>query len=100
MASNELGKYLQTVTDKLAGQLLRICTADDGLPPEAAKEAEHLSYVWDVMHDMDCPEPDDAVMARLYQEMLNRADSMELDEDELDLVVGAGKPEEPPTSEE
>ena len=103
MAQFELEKYLQSVTDNLCGQLLKLCPADNlknPLPPEAEQGAEHLRHVWEAMHEIDCPEPDDSVMERLYQKVLIISESMEMDEDELDRVVGAGKPQEPPISEE
>jgi hypothetical protein len=103
MQSQEMQKYLLAVTDRLSGQRLSICPAESGtvpLPPEAALAAEHLRYVWEVMHELDCPEPSDFVMERLYRKVLTQADSSELDENELDLVVGAGKPQEPPPGEE
>ncbi len=99
MNESELEKYLNSVTDKLCGQLLQVCTPNH-LSPEAEQKAEQLKYVWELMHYIDAPDPDDATMERLYQGVLDQLENGEIDEDELDQVVGAGKPKDPPTSEE
>ena len=92
--NNNLDKYFEFITDTLCGHGLRVASTTGELTPEAETEAAHLKDVWEMMQLLDPPEPDDVTMDRLYRNLLARAITDELDDDDLDLVVGAGKPQE------
>jgi hypothetical protein len=91
---------LQSVTDSLCGYHLHVCsvrqTDDDDCAFEA--EAELLRDVWEMADVVSPPEPDDALMERIYRQVMARSASEEIDDDELDWAVGAAKtPEVDPT---
>ena len=90
----DLADYLQSVTDALCGHPVRVRAARQGLSPAtpaAEMEATHLRKVWEMLDVLSPPEPDDALMDRMFQRARALSESHELDDDELDLVVGAAK---------
>lgn len=91
---------LQSVTDSLCGYNLHVCSVRPAGQDDAAFEAEAdvLRSVWEVVDVVSPPEPDDARMERIYHQIMARAASEELDDDDLDWAVGAAKaPEVDPT---
>ena len=90
----DLSDYLQSVTDALCGHPVRVPTARQGLSPAtpaAEKEAALLRRVWEMLDTLSPADPDDALMDRLFKRVKTLSESLELDDDELDLVVGAAK---------
>ena len=92
---------LQSVTDSLCGYHLHVCTArqtDDDDDSAFEAEAGLLRNVWELADVVSPPEPDDALMARIYRQVMARSASEEIDDDDLDWAVGAAKtPEVDPT---
>jgi hypothetical protein len=85
--------YLQSVTDSLCGHKLQLC-AVERKSQEAVTEAEQLRRVWEMLDVLNPPEPDDVLMERIYCNVLAAAATEGIDDDELDRVVGAGRPPE------
>jgi hypothetical protein len=86
--------FLQSVTDLLCGHSLQLCSPGE-LPAGAENEARLLCEVWELLDILTPPEPGAALMERMGRQALAlAAASRELDDDELDRVVGAGKPPE------
>jgi hypothetical protein len=84
---------LQSVTDSLCGYNLHVCSARPAGRDDAAFEAEAdvLRNVWERVGVVSPPEPDDACMERIYRQIMARAASEEIDDDDLDWAVGAAK---------
>ena len=82
--------YLQSVTDALAGYHLHVCP-DHQDRSASETEADNLRNVWDLVSCVSPPDPDGALLDQIYRRVLDRAASEEIDDDELDWAVGAGK---------
>lgn len=93
MKEREQRSYLQSVTDSLCGQTQQVCAAGQA-DQEAGTEADRLVRVWEMLDMLNPPEPDAALLERIYRQVVTRAASEGIDDDELDQVVGAGKPPE------
>lgn len=91
MIPREHSTYLQSVTDSLAGHHLHACSPGDTPQNDStsADEAELLRSVWEKVGIVSPPEPEEAIMERIYHQVISRAVSEEIDDDELDWVVGA-----------
>jgi len=86
--------YLQSVTDSLCGHTQEVFTAEQEVSSSGTTEVDLLRRVWGMLDMLNPPEPDAALLERIYRQVVTRAVSEEFDDDELDLAVGAGKPPE------
>lgn len=91
MSQPEQTANLQSVTDSLSGQKLQLCTAGEETGVVSSAEADQLRSVWEMMDILNPPEPDDALLDRIYRQVMTRAAAEEFDDDEFDLAVGAAK---------
>lgn len=91
MSQPELTTNLQSVTDSLCGQKLKLCTAAKETGEIASAEADRLRSVWKMLDILNPPEPDDALLDRIYRQVVTRAAAGEIDDDEFDLAAGACK---------
>lgn len=91
MNQQEKTTNLHSVTDSLSGQKLKLCTAGEETGEISSAEADHLRRVWEMLDILNPPEPDEALMDRIYRQVMTRAATEEFDDDEFDLAVGARK---------
>jgi hypothetical protein len=84
---------LQSITDLLCGYNFHVCEVRQTDEDDSTFEAEEdlLRNVWEIVTIVSPPEPDDAIMERIYRQLCARFAAEEIDDDELDWAVGAAK---------
>jgi len=91
MKHNEKITYLQSVTDSLAGHKLQLCAAVGDVEEIISTEADRLRKVWEMVDILNPPEADEAMLERIYRQVVTLAATGDIDDDELDWAVGAAK---------